>query len=177
MVKHYGLILEKRNAVGQFAAGNVPWSVLNKGRYSLSYANNELRVARSASARRGQKRTPEQRARISRALKGRRLSPEHIKNRTLSQSGANNGAWKGGVTPKNTSIRNSAQYANWRKSVFTRDGYTCQQCKARGVPLHADHVMPFSQFPDLRFEVLNGRTLCVPCHRQTPGYLNNTFIL
>ena len=35
---------------------------------------------------------------------------------------------------------------------------------------HADHELPFAYFPDLRFEVLNGRTLCETCHRKTPTF-------
>lgn len=31
-----------------------------------------------------------------------------------------------------------------------------------------DHELPFALYPDLRFEVLNGRSLCEPCHRKIP---------
>lgn len=58
----------------------------------------------------------------------------------------------------------------WRKHVFQRDDYTCQACGQRGGKLNADHELPFSLFPDLRFEILNGRTLCVYCHRKTPTF-------
>ena len=75
--------------------------------------------------------------------------------------------WKGGITPINKKIRCSPQYKQWRTRVFERDDYTCQACGSRGVELHADHELPFAFFPDLRFEVLNGRTLCVSCHRKT----------
>lgn len=85
--------------------------------------------------------------------------------------GPKNNLWKGGITPKNTMIRQSAEYKKWRLSVFERDNYTCQFCQTRGVKLHADHIKPFALYEDLRFEIPNGRTLCVPCHKKTDTYL------
>jgi 5-methylcytosine-specific restriction endonuclease McrA len=83
--------------------------------------------------------------------------------------------WKGGITPENEIIRKSTQYQIWRKSVFDRDNYTCVLCGARNgsgktVILHADHIKPFSLFPELRFIVDNGRTLCRDCHKKTDTY-------
>lgn len=75
-----------------------------------------------------------------------------------------------GKTALNARIRDSKDAAKWRKYVFDRDDYTCQGCGKRGGKLEADHELPFSQFPDLRFEILNGRTLCRPCHQKTPTY-------
>lgn len=75
-----------------------------------------------------------------------------------------------GRTPQNQKIRHSLTYKMWRESVFKRDDYTCQHCKARGVYIEADHIKPFAFFPELRFELSNGRTLCKPCHAQTDTY-------
>ncbi len=87
-----------------------------------------------------------------------------------NRRGANHHNWRGGITPENMLIRNSIETKNWRRAVFDRDDYTCQQCGKRGGHLHAHHIKPFAQYPELRFDVANGTTLCVPCHRQTDSY-------
>lgn len=72
--------------------------------------------------------------------------------------------------PENIRIRKSLKYKLWKESVFKRDNFTCQICFCRGGDKQADHIKPFALFPDLRFDLDNGRTLCVPCHRETPTY-------
>ncbi len=87
--------------------------------------------------------------------------------------GDKNPNWKGGITPINKVIRASIPYKQWRTQVFERDNYTCVWCgnKESG-NLNADHIQPFAYYPELRFELSNGRTLCVPCHKTTDTYLN-----
>jgi 5-methylcytosine-specific restriction endonuclease McrA len=64
----------------------------------------------------------------------------------------------------------SAEDREWRELVFRRDDYTCQMCGVKGGRLQADHIKPYADHPELRHELSNGRTLCVPCHRSTPTY-------
>lgn len=83
--------------------------------------------------------------------------------------------WRGGISSENHLIRNSFEMKVWRKTVFERDNYTCVICGARSgknatVILNADHIKPFAQYPELRFELSNGRTLCKPCHIETDSY-------
>ena len=92
-------------------------------------------------------------------------------------TGENNPNWKGGITDKNNKIRKTVEYKLWRKSVFERDNYTCIWCgksnkNGERTPLQADHIKSFSQYPELRFAIDNGRTLCIPCHKKTNSYLN-----
>lgn len=84
--------------------------------------------------------------------------------------GSDNPAWKGGVTPLHIAIRHSKEYSLWRNSVLEKDNYTCQMCFKRGGKLQADHIKPFALYPELRFAIDNGRTLCVECHRKTDTY-------
>ena len=101
---------------------------------------------------------------------GKTLSEGHRKHLSDSHKGKNGkdaSNWQGGLTPVNTRIRNSDQFKKWRKAVLERDNYTCQQCDKRGGELNPHHIKSFADFPELRFEVSNGITLCVYCHKLT----------
>lgn len=119
----------------------------------------------------------ETRKKLSLKLKGKSfvLSPLALLSRRALRAGDRSNFWKGGITPVNKRIRSSLEYKAWRKSVFERDNYACVLCKAvsqKGVAveLNADHIKPFSQYPELRFELSNGRTLCRKCHLQTDTF-------
>lgn len=100
-----------------------------------------------------------------------RIRKTLIKNRHAVAE--KNHFWKGGVTPMNIRLRASGRYKLWRTRVFERDDYTCQMCSVRGGKLEADHIKQFAFYPDVRFDVDNGRTLCHDCHIKTPTFANN----
>ena len=80
-------------------------------------------------------------------------------------SGAGHWNWKGGISPRALS---SVKYKNWRTKVFERNNYTCVECGyGKGRILQADHIKSWKDYPELRFDVNNGRTLCKPCHMKT----------
>lgn len=85
----------------------------------------------------------------------------------VRMSGANSHWWHGGVSGVNRPLRYERRAKKWRKSVFERDNWTCRECKVRGGYLEAHHIKPFAYFPDLRFGVSNGLTLCRSCHNKT----------
>ena len=86
----------------------------------------------------------------------------------IDPNGAIN-VWAGSKIPPwdrtNTRQRNCPEYASWRKSVFERDDFTCQDCGARGGNLNAHHIKRFRDFPKLRLAISNGITLCEKCHK------------
>src|SRR3990167_2799788 len=150
-------------------------------------------VKKIQEARKGYRPTEETKKKMSEAAKGRRAwnKKEPIKkvckcgkvfyvrpswgyqqacSWSCGRSGSNSHLWKGGITPINALIRSSKKYADWRKQVFERDNYVCIWCGQWGGKLNADHIKPFAKFPELRFELSNGRTLCVPCHIQTETF-------
>jgi len=83
--------------------------------------------------------------------------------------GKRHGNWKGGLETFHHKIRTSPANYQWRKAVLNRDNHACVDCGSTE-RLEVDHIKRFADFPELRFDVSNGRTLCNPCHRATPTY-------
>lgn len=118
----------------------------------------------------------------NKGLKGKigdyRHSVETRRKISEAHKGEKSYNWKGGITSVNAAIRQSFEYKLWREAVFKRDNYTCVLCGIsakivhRRVMLNADHIKKFSEYPELRLAVDNGRTLCVDCHKKTPTYGN-----
>lgn len=111
--------------------------------------------------------------------KGIKMSKESrikssISHKKNARKGKDHHNWKGGLTTINQKIRNSLEYRLWRDAVFERDKWICGWCGIVGGKLHADHIKPFALFPELRFSIDNGRTLCIPCHKKTDTYLVKT---
>ena len=76
------------------------------------------------------------------------------------------------VTPEIKRLRMSLEYKLWRESVFKRDNYTCIWCFSKSKKLNADHIKRFAHYPELRFAIDNGRTLCEDCHKTTETFGN-----
>ena len=87
-----------------------------------------------------------------------------------SQLGDKNSQWADGVSTENHRLRASKRWRAWRGSVFERDNWSCQTCGARSghgasIILHPHHIKPFAKYPELRFELSNGVTQCLSCHK------------
>lgn len=134
----------------------------NKGRKVGEIGRKNMSIGQK-----GKLITLEHRKKISDALKGR--IPKNVLRGDFS--GEKCHLWKGGITPINQKIRTSYEYKLWRKAVFERDSYQCiWGGKEHGSKLNVDHIKPFSLFPELRFAIDNGRTLCHECHKKTDTY-------
>ncbi|KKK91355.1 hypothetical protein LCGC14_2713790 [marine sediment metagenome] len=84
--------------------------------------------------------------------------------------GANHPRWKGGISSKQSKLRGQIEFKLWRSAVFARDNWTCQDCEKQGGRLNAHHIKPFALYPELRFAIDNGVTLCYECHKETENY-------
>lgn len=65
---------------------------------------------------------------------------------------------------RNSASRASKKSFDWKKAVFNRDEYKCQNCGSMK-NLTAHHIVEWDKNVDLRFELSNGQTLCSSCHR------------
>ena len=120
----------------------------------------------------------------------RRDSKECIKNRNFS--GKNNPNYKDGRSSFLSLLRSCSLYSTWRKEVFKRDNFTCQECnKASTGNIEAHHINKISnlileflkeydQFSSIEdketllrlstkykpfWNLENGKTLCEKCHK------------
>lgn len=94
-----------------------------------------------------------------------------------------------GITSILRLARGQKLSTQWREDVFRRDNFTCRDCGVRSgcgktVVLNADHVKPLATIifeknvktiEDLMackeiWDINNGRTLCVDCHKKTPTF-------
>lgn len=80
-----------------------------------------------------------------------------------------------------TEDRDSILSAEWAYAVKHRDAYICQRCrkhkqdivkvgKSSTDYMHAHHIKSWKDFPELRFDVQNGITLCHDCHVKEHGW-------
>ena len=79
-------------------------------------------------------------------------------------------SWKGGMPRKDSKIRQSVEAKLWCNAVFTRDDWTCQRCQGKNKKVTAHHIKSFTEYPELRFAIDNGETLCFECHKLTDNY-------
>ena len=91
------------------------------------------------------------------AIRRGKLGVPGTESQKAAKRGPNNPIWAGGY---------AIDLINWATAVKERDNYTCQTCgtTANARHMHAHHIKTFRDYPDLRFDVSNGKTLCARCH-------------
>jgi len=166
------------------------WSIMEiANHFSVGYTMIHNRLIKYSIKRRGYTHDARGREKISKALRGKfagEANPMFGKSHSLTvrqqisnnriksgvAKGENNPNYKHGkcMGDKSYQLHRSTamqtlKYREWRRQVFERDNYTCQDCDKRGGDLHADHIKPWAYYPKLRYKVSNGRALCIKCHR------------
>lgn len=90
------------------------------------------------------------------------------------QYGSQNPNWRGGKSAANKIARSRKAFHDWRAAVFERANWKCDgcgseqgsMCKHCGhrIRLHAHHIREFAEYPEGRYDPLNGKALCERCH-------------
>ena len=57
----------------------------------------------------------------------------------------------------------------WRRKVFRRDNFKCICCGSLEGEITAHHIIGLMKDPSKRYDVNNGATLCLECHRVIHG--------
>lgn len=157
-------IKRKQSTIDKWRESKKKYKTSKETKHKLSLANKKVI------------RTPEWNKNVSNAkigsknpMFGKKLSEEHRRKISESHKGDKSYLWKGGISKENKNERNfnstTFEYKNWRRKVFERDYYTCIWCGYKGDKIHADHIKEYKKYPELRLNVDNGRTLCIPCHK------------
>ncbi|MEK6828954.1 MAG: HNH endonuclease [Nanoarchaeota archaeon] len=85
------------------------------------------------------------------------------------------------LRPIYIAIRECYKMTEWKKRIIKRDNYTCQWCGQYSGELNVDHIKPFTlilkenkiktveESLDCQelWNIDNGRTLCINCHKKT----------
>jgi len=111
----------------------------------------------------GIKHTEEERERI----RQRTLKRPQFLYYWLGKTGEGTPNWKGEKC-KERQQRNDSAYSNWVRKVKKRDGNTCQlkdrNCSGYNV---VHHIKGWERYPELRYKITNGITLCQAHHPRT----------
>jgi hypothetical protein len=133
----------------------------------------------------GLKRKPHSemtRLKMSNSSIGKKKSPKHIQNirkakklnptrywfgkKRLDMTGENNPNWiidRSKLAKRQE--RNDTAYKEWRRQVWLRDNFKCKidnpNCSGR---IEAHHILGWMEYPELRYQVNNGITLCHAHH-------------
>lgn len=79
--------------------------------------------------------------------------------------GENHYNWDSELTKEHREKRrNDSRKRPWTNAVFNRDGYTCQRCGQIRGKIQAHHLYDYTSYPEYRYDINNGVTLCKSCH-------------
>lgn len=158
---------ETKKKISESKKGTPAWNKGKKGCFT------ESTLAKMRLARVGKVLTEEQKlnhsigakkAGVGKWMIGRKLSEEHKKN----IGGRKPWNWievRSELAKGDNEYRNSPAHKEWSRSIKNRDGWKCKisndDCSGKVV---AHHILTWKDYPELRYEVNNGITLCHAHH-------------
>ena len=146
--------VEARKSASLRALGN-KYSLGNKNALGHAYSPTKETLLKITSKTRGQKRSDATREKMRQAALRRVKEGRHNfhnPNRDLVSVGK----------------RNDGTYLEWSRAIKRRDGRRCKlkddTCSKKVV---AHHIKGWASYPELRYELSNGITLCTGHHPRT----------
>lgn len=123
-----------------------------------------------SEAQKGRSLSEETKRKMSEAKRGRSLSEETKKKISESNKGKRMGEshprWVNGNYKKQDE-RNDSAYQDWVRKCLIRDNYQCKICGEKYTKEHklvVHHILPWRDFPEERYNINNGITLCQAHH-------------
>jgi len=182
--------IARKNSLTGFRKGRIPW---NKGKRGIQVAWNKgkhptketlLKMSRATKGRhfspltefkkglipwiKGKHHTEETRNKIVLAIRGKsHIWSEKGKNSFRNKMfGENNWKWiKDRSKLAKHQERNDVTYREWRMNVWLRDSFKCRinnfDCNGK---IQAHHILGWKLYPELRYDINNGITLCQAHH-------------
>lgn|SRR3990167_1849088 len=158
-----GRVFCSRNcsSISKVGVPNVKNSIALKGR-KLSQESIQKRT----ESRKGYKHSEQTKRKIGQTnsivLLGKKQSPETIERRASKFRGENHYRWIEDRTKvKLDKERGGPLHKQWSKDVKKRDNWKCriadENCDGKVV---AHHILGWAKYPELRYQVNNGITLC-----------------
>ncbi len=163
--KHSPEIMEKIRLAN---LGHTPWNKGKKGIYSEETIL-KMRIGKLGKKgnRAGVKASDETRKKISESKKGK---PSYKKGKEwIEFRGENHPRWiKDRTQVKLDADRGGPLHKQWSRDVKNRDGWKCRiansDCSGR---MESHHILGWKEYPELRYQLNNGITLCHAHHPRT----------
>lgn len=145
--------------------------IILTGRIRTPEHCKNISVGKKGKVRKGFSPTPETREKISKAQLGKIVSAETIQKLSDSHKGEKSHKWiKDRSEVIDQSLRRTTEGRQWRRKVFLRDNKKCkinnEDCNGQ---LETHHILPFRDYPELRYDINNGITLCHYHHPLKPS--------
>ncbi len=90
----------------------------------------------------------------------------HMHNLHHKQGGEHHWNWRAGRSKAISKDSNNPLAIAWRQAIYRRDGWQCVICRVhcRQKNIVAHHRLGYTDYPDQRYILDNGMTLCRACH-------------